>query len=218
MVRRTGEGYRARTDEVAPELAVRLLPAAVGGSGRRQPRLGAEAPDEAVHVQQQQVLEVRLLRAPVRHVAVGVQAHVVQGHLLQERRTPGCGGAAPHRLLLLLALERPVEHHPVELLLAVVLLVLRRSRGARRRHEVHPRGLVGGVEVLVEQLAPPPLRRSARRRLQPRPHRVRRQLRRDVGALLRRRCHCRRQRQRQRQRHKRRHPNATRGTGHHSAT
>ena len=74
-----------RTNKVSPELDVRALPPAIGHSRRRQSDLFAEAPDEAVGVQQQQVLEVGALRAPVRRVAVVVQPHVAQGHLLQER-------------------------------------------------------------------------------------------------------------------------------------
>ena len=54
-----------RTDEVSPELDVRALPPAVGRSRRRQADLLAEAPDEAVDVQEEQVLQVGLLGLPV---------------------------------------------------------------------------------------------------------------------------------------------------------
>ncbi|BAS98609.1 Os06g0612951, partial [Oryza sativa Japonica Group] len=164
------------TDEVAAELDVGALPSAVRLPRRRQPGLRPEAPHQPVHLQQQQVLQVRLLRSPVHAVAaaVHVQPHVVQRHLLQEPK-PSAAAAAAFVSGDGGALERPVQHRPVEL----------RRRRRRERHEVHPRRLVGGVEVVAVEvlLAPPPLRR--RRRLQPRPHRVRRQLRGNVRALLR---------------------------------
>jgi len=54
-----------RTNKVSPELDVRALPPAIGRSRRRQSDLFAEAPDEAVDVQEEQILQVGLLGLPV---------------------------------------------------------------------------------------------------------------------------------------------------------
>ncbi|BAS77448.1 Os02g0195533, partial [Oryza sativa Japonica Group] len=131
---------RWRTDEVSPELDAGALPPAVGRPGRRKAGLRAEAPHEAVDVEEEQVLQVGLLGLPVH--GARLQPHVVQRRLRQERAAArgdgaGAGAGAP---------EVAVEHEPVE-------RVAPRGRdGAREeppRHERHPGGLVGGGEVAV---------------------------------------------------------------------
>ena len=123
---------RRRTNEVSPELEVRALPPAVGSPRRRQAGLLAEAPDEAVDVQEEQVLQVGLLGSPVE--AGRLQPHVVQGHLREERprRGPGarrgasggCGGGST---------ELAVEHEPVERLLVPRVRVRGEVEGAASR-------------------------------------------------------------------------------------
>lgn len=120
---------------MSPELDVRALPPAIGSPRRRQAGLLAEAPDEAVDVQEEQVLQVGLLGSPEQ--ASRLQPHVVQGRIGEERRrrNPGprraAGGGSP---------ELAVEHEPVERLLAPQ---------SSPRHERHPGGLVGRGEVLL---------------------------------------------------------------------
>ena len=123
---------RRRTNEVSSELEVRALPPAVGSPRRRQAGLLAEAPDEAVGVQEEQVLQVGLLGSPVE--AGRLQPHVVQGHLREERprRGPGarrgasggCGGGST---------ELAVEHEPVERLLVPRVRVRGEVEGAASR-------------------------------------------------------------------------------------